>query len=123
MRMPCIPRTEDSSRLGNNLSHPMDGTHFEFGYRGAGSMALPNTGYWNAIRSRPHFVIAEFFLPRSLAPSLRFLAAAIDAFLARSERSSGVMVSRLRFPPIFPPLRPISAMTWDIRLFLSIASS
>jgi hypothetical protein len=33
---------------------------------------------------------------------VRFLAAARDAFLARAERSSGVMFSRLRLPPILP---------------------
>jgi hypothetical protein len=42
---------------------------------------------------------------------VRFLAAAIEAFLARAERSAGVIVSRLRLPPIFPPFRPISRMT------------
>jgi hypothetical protein len=34
--------------------------------------------------------------------AVRFFAAAIDAFLARAERSSGVIVSRLRFPPFAP---------------------
>jgi hypothetical protein len=31
--------------------------------------------------------------------AVRFFAAAIDAVFARAERSSGVIVSRLRFPP------------------------
>jgi hypothetical protein len=34
--------------------------------------------------------------------SVRFFAAASDAFFARAERSSGVMVSRLRLPPREP---------------------
>jgi hypothetical protein len=38
--------------------------------------------------------------------AVRFLAAAIAAFFARADRSSGVMVSRLRLPPILPPFRP-----------------
>ena len=36
---------------------------------------------------------------------VRFFAAASEAFFARAERSSAVMVSRLRLPPILPPLR------------------
>ena len=42
--------------------------------------------------------------------SVRFLAAASDAFFALAERSSGVIVCRLRLPPILPPLLPISRM-------------
>jgi hypothetical protein len=34
---------------------------------------------------------------------VRFRAAASEAFLARADRSSGVMVSRERLPPISPP--------------------
>jgi hypothetical protein len=44
------------------------------------------------------------------APLLRFLlraaTAAAEAFFARAERSFGVIVSRERLPPIFPPLAP-----------------
>ncbi len=36
----------------------------------------------------------------------RAAVAASDAFFARATRSSGVMVSRERFPPIFPPFAP-----------------
>lgn len=36
------------------------------------------------------------------------------AFLATSRRSSTVMVSKRRFPPILPPLLPIAAITRDI---------
>jgi hypothetical protein len=34
--------------------------------------------------------------------AIRFFAAASDAFLARAELSSAVIVSRLRFPPFAP---------------------
>ena len=59
---------------------------------------------------------------RSRRSAVRFAAAAIDAVLARAERSSGVIVSRLRFPPIFPPLLPISRIISRNRalVFLSI---
>ncbi len=40
--------------------------------------------------------------------SVRFAAAASDAFLARADRSSGVMVTRLRFPP-FDPIAAIAS--------------
>ena len=56
------------------------------------------------------FLAGDFFafLP-SLArrAAVRTLAAAADAILARFDRSSGVIVWRLRFPP----LAPISAIT------------
>jgi hypothetical protein len=55
--------------------------------------------------------------------AVRFFAAARDAFFARAVRSSEVMVSRLRFPPILPPLRPISRITWEISFLVAIASS
>jgi hypothetical protein len=42
--------------------------------------------------------------------AVRFFAAAMAAFFARADRSSGVMVSRLRLPPILPPFAPISRM-------------
>jgi hypothetical protein len=38
--------------------------------------------------------------------AVRFFGAAMAAFLARADRCSGVMVSRLRLPPILPPFRP-----------------
>jgi hypothetical protein len=52
------------------------------------------------------------FEERSLASRLavRFLSAASAAFFARAYRCSGVMVSRLRLPPILPPFLPISRM-------------
>ena len=51
------------------------------------------------------------FLSAANRFSVRFFAAASDAIFARAERSSDVIVSRLRLPPILPPLRPISRMT------------
>ncbi len=36
------------------------------------------------------------------------------AFKAISRRRSGVRVWRRRFPPIFPPRLPITAMNWEI---------
>jgi hypothetical protein len=53
-----------------------------------------------------------------LAFAHRFLAAFEATFL----RSSAVMLSRRRFPPIFPPRLPISAMTLEIRLALDLVS-
>jgi len=50
---------------------------------------------------------------RASRAAVRFLAAASEAFLARAERCSAVIVFRLRLPPIFPPLRPSSAMISD----------
>ena len=44
--------------------------------------------------------------------SVRFLAAARDAFRARATRSARVIVSRLRFPPF----APIWAIAFRIRL-------
>jgi hypothetical protein len=55
--------------------------------------------------------------------AFRFFAAASEAFLARAERSSGVIVSRLRLPPILPPLRPISRMTSETKSFFSMTPS
>jgi hypothetical protein len=59
---------------------------------------------------------------RARRAAVRLRAAASDAFLARAERSSGVIVSRLRLPPILPPLRPISRMISEnsALVFLSI---
>lgn len=42
---------------------------------------------------------------------------AFAAFSARSLRASGVRVSRLRFPPIFPPFLPIADITRDMSSF------
>jgi hypothetical protein len=71
------------------------------------------------------FVLVGLFL-RSAASrfSVRFFAAASEAFFALAERSSGVIVSRLRLPPILPPLLPISRMISlkSALVFLSIAS-
>ena len=53
--------------------------------------------------------LAEASLARRSA--VRFAAATMDAFLARSDRSSAVIVSRLRLPPILPPFLPNSVMT------------
>src|ERR1043166_8693732 len=54
----------------------------------------------------PHSLLALLFLARLASAarrfSVRFFAAASDAILARAERSSGVMVSRLRLPPFEP---------------------
>ncbi len=47
----------------------------------------------------------------------RFAHLAFAAFNARSLRSSGVNVSRLRFPPIFPPFLPIADMTREMSCF------
>ena len=38
----------------------------------------------------------------------------LAAFFATALRSSAVMVSRRRFPPIFPPFRPIADITRDM---------
>lgn len=38
--------------------------------------------------------------------ALRAATAAAEAFFARAVRSSGVMVSRDRLPPILPPFAP-----------------
>jgi hypothetical protein len=56
------------------------------------------------------FERGAFLAARSLASraAVRFRTAASAAFYARADRSSGVMVSSERFPPINPPLRPIS---------------
>ena len=75
--------------------------------------------------SQIHFPLPRFlgtldFSSLARRAAVRFSAAAMDAFVARAERSSAVMVSRLRFPPILPPLRPISVMTWDIRSLFSM---
>jgi len=57
---------------------------------------------------------------RSNRSAVRFFAAARDAFFARAERSSAVIVSRLFLPPILPYFCPIfvrySATSFGIRL-------
>jgi hypothetical protein len=52
------------------------------------------------------------FAARSLSSlwAVRFFAAAMAAFFARADRSSGVTVSRLRLQPTLPPFAPISRM-------------
>jgi hypothetical protein len=52
--------------------------------------------------------------------AVRFLAAAADAFVARATRSAFVMVSRLRLPPIFPPLRPSTRITSEMSFLLNV---
>jgi hypothetical protein len=49
------------------------------------------------VLSQPTFLGARFDAASRFW--VRFFAAASEAFLARAERSSGVMVSRLRLPP------------------------
>jgi hypothetical protein len=49
-------------------------------------------------------------LCRSSLFAVRFFAAASDAFLARADRSSGVMFFAAVFPPWLPNLRAISVM-------------
>lgn len=44
--------------------------------------------------------------PACFFVALRAATAASEAFFARAARSSRVIVSRERFPPIFPPLAP-----------------
>ena len=56
---------------------------------------------------------------RAIRSAVRFFAAASDAFFARAERSSAVMVSRLRLPPILPPFRPSWRITSEISFLLS----
>ncbi len=63
------------------------------------------------------------FFSRASRSAVRFFAAAVAAFLARADRSSGVIVSRLRLPPIFPPLRPISRITSEISFLLNMQLS
>jgi hypothetical protein len=53
---------------------------------------------------------------------LRTLALAIAAFRALAVRCSGVMVSKDRLPPIFPPRAPIARITAEI-VFLSMLYS
>ena len=74
-------------------------------------------------RGANQFVLARLFVRALVAAAInrRFLAAARDAFLARAERSFGVMVSRLRLPPILPPLRPISLMISERNAFLRLS--
>jgi hypothetical protein len=45
---------------------------------------------------------------------VRFAQRLLAAFSARSRRSSGVSVTKLRFPPIFPPFFPIADITREI---------
>jgi hypothetical protein len=71
-----------------------------------------------------YFRFAAFFAGLASASaakrcSVRFFAAASDAFLALADRSSAVMVSRLRLPPILPPLLPSWRMTSDINFLLN----
>jgi hypothetical protein len=63
-------------------------------------------------RSYLRFAFLADLVARSAARRLavRFCAAAVDAFLAREVRSSAVMVSRLRLPP----LEPIAAIACRI---------
>ena len=46
---------------------------------------------------------------------------ALAAFLARAFLAFALIVSRLFFPPIFPPFRPISAMMRDTCSLLSVS--
>jgi hypothetical protein len=61
------------------------------------------------------------FRARSAAKrfSVRFAAAASDAFLARAVRSSGVIVFRLRLPP-FDPIAAITCLTRSLVTFFAI---
>ena len=82
---------------------------------------------WATISCENHFFFAALPvapLPPVLArnSAARFFAAASDAFLARAERSSGVMVSRLHLPLILPPLRPISRMISGNRPFVFLST-
>ena len=70
-------------------------------------------------RYHPAFLACLAFDARRF--SFRFFAAARDAFLARAERSSGVMVSRLLLPPILPPLRPSSRMISESSAFFLLS--
>lgn len=58
------------------------------------------------------FAFFAFLLARSLAnrSAVRFFAAASDAFLARADRSSGVIFLAEALPPILPNFRAISAI-------------
>ena len=54
--------------------------------------------------------------------ALRTLTLAIAAFRALAVRCSGVMVSKDRLPPIFPPRAPIARMTAEtVCLFMLTA--
>src|SRR6516162_2435333 len=66
----------------------------------------------SAKREDHHSAFLDRLAARSLASlsAVRFFAAAMAAFLARADRSSGVIVSKLRLPPILPPFAPISRM-------------
>ena len=52
------------------------------------------------------YEMAAGYFSRLFFCALRAVAAAAEAFFARTTRSSGVMVSRERLPPIFPPIFP-----------------
>lgn len=51
---------------------------------------------------------------RIVAYFSRFAHRALAAFKARSLRCSSLIVTRLAFPPIFPPFRPIADITREI---------
>ena len=76
---------------------------------------LNNAGSRAPIRNHLRFLT---FLSRSRRSAVRFFAAAVAAIFARAERSSGVMVSRLRLPP----LEPIAAIACRIRSRVSFAA-
>lgn len=60
----------------------------------------PRRAVCGIVRSRSTYPVDRFFL------AFRAATAALEAFFARDTRSSGVIVSRDRFPPILPPFAP-----------------
>jgi hypothetical protein len=71
---------------------------------------------------RDFFYRVPFFFSRANRSAVRFFAAAVAAFFALADRSSGVMVSKLRLPPILPPLRPISRMISEKIAFVFLST-
>ena|ERR1019366_8974626 len=86
---------------------------FSLAHRQLGLSTLPRNDY------RVNTSLFVRFWERSV--SLLFFAhRALAACKALSLRSSGVMVTRLAFPPILPPLRPIADITREISALLAL---
>jgi hypothetical protein len=62
----------------------------------------------SGVMQRNGYITDTTYDGRFLGLRRRLASLAATAFFARSERASGVIVSRERFPPIFPPRRPCS---------------
>src|SRR5271156_2105841 len=97
----CQAELNERTRARSYRMHPASVSH---GYR-SNESTRNNGGYLRFVAlSRLTPAFARRF-------AVRCSAAAMDAFLARAELSSGVMVSRLRLPP----REPIAAIPFRIR--------